>query len=82
MQSRTWASVVAGAWVSLMRLEEVEDREHEDPDEVDEVPEKAAYLDAVGHVLGILAIERFPEEEHSFKITTIRGLGYRLELES
>jgi two-component system, OmpR family, response regulator len=23
--------------------------------------------------------ERFPEEEHSFKITTIRGLGYRLE---
>jgi DNA-binding response OmpR family regulator len=24
--------------------------------------------------------ERFPEEEHAFKITTIRGLGYRLEL--
>ena len=24
--------------------------------------------------------ERFPEEEHSFKITTIRGLGYRLEM--
>ena len=24
--------------------------------------------------------ERFPEEEYSFKITTIRGLGYRLEL--
>jgi two-component system, OmpR family, response regulator len=24
--------------------------------------------------------ERFPEGEHSFKITTIRGLGYRLEL--
>ena len=24
--------------------------------------------------------ERFPEEEHSFKITTIRGLGYRLEV--
>jgi DNA-binding response OmpR family regulator len=23
--------------------------------------------------------ERFPEEQHSFKITTIRGLGYRLE---
>jgi DNA-binding response OmpR family regulator len=23
--------------------------------------------------------ERFPEEKHSFKITTIRGLGYRLE---
>ena len=23
---------------------------------------------------------RFPEEEHSFKITTIRGLGYRLEV--
>jgi two-component system, OmpR family, response regulator len=23
--------------------------------------------------------ERFPEREHSFKITTIRGLGYRLE---
>ncbi len=23
--------------------------------------------------------ERLPEEEHSFKITTIRGLGYRLE---
>jgi len=23
--------------------------------------------------------ERFPEENHSFKITTIRGLGYRLE---
>jgi len=24
--------------------------------------------------------ERFPEDQHSFKITTIRGLGYRLEL--
>ncbi len=24
--------------------------------------------------------ERFPEEEHSFKITTIRGLGYRIEV--
>ena len=24
--------------------------------------------------------ERFPEENHSFKITTIRGLGYRLEV--
>ena len=24
--------------------------------------------------------ERFPEDTHSFKITTIRGLGYRLEL--
>jgi DNA-binding response OmpR family regulator len=24
--------------------------------------------------------ERFPQEKHSFKITTIRGLGYRLEL--
>ncbi len=24
--------------------------------------------------------ERFPEEAHSFKITTIRGLGYRLEI--
>ena len=24
--------------------------------------------------------ERFPESMHSFKITTIRGLGYRLEL--
>ncbi len=23
--------------------------------------------------------ERFPQEKHSFKITTIRGLGYRLE---
>jgi DNA-binding response OmpR family regulator len=26
--------------------------------------------------------ERFPEEQHSFKITTIRGLGYRLEIVS
>jgi two-component system, OmpR family, response regulator len=26
--------------------------------------------------------ERFPEEKHSFKITTIRGLGYRLEVRS
>ena len=26
--------------------------------------------------------ERFPDENHSFKITTIRGLGYRLELRS
>jgi len=26
--------------------------------------------------------ERFPEEKHSFKITTIRGLGYRLEVNS
>lgn len=26
--------------------------------------------------------ERFPEERHSFKITTIRGLGYRLEVRS
>jgi two-component system OmpR family response regulator len=26
--------------------------------------------------------ERFPEEKHSFKITTIRGLGYRLEVAS
>ncbi|QGQ97377.1 DNA-binding response regulator [Paenibacillus psychroresistens] len=24
--------------------------------------------------------ERFPEEQHSFKISTIRGLGYRLEV--
>ncbi|KPV57679.1 heme response regulator HssR [Paenibacillus sp. A3] len=24
--------------------------------------------------------ERFPEERHSFKISTVRGLGYRLEL--
>jgi DNA-binding response OmpR family regulator len=24
--------------------------------------------------------DRFPEERHSFKITTIRGLGYRLEV--
>jgi len=24
--------------------------------------------------------ERFPEEDHSFKITTIRGLGYRLKV--
>lgn len=26
--------------------------------------------------------ERFPEEKHMFKITTIRGLGYRLEMVS
>ena len=26
--------------------------------------------------------ERFPVEKHSFKITTIRGLGYRLEINS
>lgn len=26
--------------------------------------------------------ERFPEERHSFKITTIRGLGYRLDMAS
>ena len=26
--------------------------------------------------------ERFPEDQHAFKITTIRGLGYRLELRS
>ena len=26
--------------------------------------------------------ERFPQENHSFKITTIRGLGYRLEVRS
>ena len=26
--------------------------------------------------------ERFPEEQHSFKISTIRGLGYRLEMVS
>ncbi|HLO28860.1 MAG TPA: response regulator transcription factor [Anaerolineales bacterium] len=26
--------------------------------------------------------ERFPEKKHSFKITTIRGLGYRLEINS
>lgn len=26
--------------------------------------------------------ERFPEQRHSFKITTIRGLGYRLELKA
>jgi two-component system OmpR family response regulator len=25
--------------------------------------------------------ERFPEAQHSFKITTIRGLGYRLEVQ-
>ncbi|CAK4820355.1 unnamed protein product [Aphanomyces euteiches] len=24
--------------------------------------------------------ERFPEDQHSFKISTIRGLGYRLEV--
>jgi DNA-binding response OmpR family regulator len=24
--------------------------------------------------------ERFPEEQFAFKITTIRGLGYRLEV--
>jgi DNA-binding response OmpR family regulator len=26
--------------------------------------------------------ERFPQEQHSFRITTIRGLGYRLEVDS
>ena len=26
--------------------------------------------------------ERFPEDQHSFKIRTIRGLGYRLEVEA
>jgi two-component system, OmpR family, response regulator len=26
--------------------------------------------------------ERFPEAQHSFRITTIRGLGYRLEVDS
>ena len=26
--------------------------------------------------------ERFPQEKHSFRITTIRGLGYRLEVNS
>src|SRR6185436_16840733 len=26
--------------------------------------------------------ERFPEAQHSFKITTIRGLGYRMEVDS
>ena len=26
--------------------------------------------------------ERFPQEKHSFRITTIRGLGYRLEINS
>ncbi|MCG6197409.1 winged helix-turn-helix domain-containing protein, partial [Anoxybacillus sp. LAT_38] len=26
--------------------------------------------------------ERFPEERHSFRISTIRGLGYRLEVRS
>lgn len=26
--------------------------------------------------------ERFPEEQHSFRISTIRGLGYRLEVQS
>jgi DNA-binding response OmpR family regulator len=26
--------------------------------------------------------ERFPEEQYSFKITTIRGLGYRLEVDA
>ena len=26
--------------------------------------------------------ERFPEAQHAFKITTIRGLGYRLELQA
>jgi len=26
--------------------------------------------------------ERFPEEKHAFKITTIRGLGYRLEVQA
>jgi two-component system OmpR family response regulator len=26
--------------------------------------------------------ERFPEEKHAFKITTIRGLGYRLEVKT
>ena len=26
--------------------------------------------------------ERFPEDQHSFRITTIRGLGYRLEVNS
>ncbi len=26
--------------------------------------------------------ERFPEEDHSFRIRTIRGLGYRLEVQS
>lgn len=26
--------------------------------------------------------ERFPEEQYSFKITTVRGLGYRLEVRS
>jgi hypothetical protein len=28
-----------------------------------------------------IARERFPEQRHSFKIRTMRGLGYRIEVE-
>ena len=46
-----------------MGLEEVEDGEHEDPNQIDEMPEKTGDLDAVGHVLGIAEVELFAEEE-------------------
>src|SRR5947207_4346235 len=55
--------MVAGAFDSLMRLEEVEDRENKDPNKVDEVPEKATNLDAIGHMFGILTVEPFAVDE-------------------
>src|SRR5262245_62012259 len=45
------------AWLpmvcALLRLQQVENREEEDPDQIDEVPEEARVLDPVGEVLGI-----------------------------
>src|SRR5262245_43681588 len=45
------------AWLPMdarsSRLQQIEDREEEDPDQVEEVPEEARVLDAVREVLGI-----------------------------
>src|SRR3954463_7813805 len=47
------SSCSCGRAASMRTSEEVERREEEDPDQVDEMPVEAGVLDAVGEVLGI-----------------------------
>src|SRR5450755_4041520 len=47
-----------------MALEEIEKREHEDPDQIDKMPEKAGDFDAVGEVFRVLLIEPGTHRQH------------------
>ena len=40
-----------------MGLEQVKQREHKNPDEIDKVPEKSADFDTIGQMLGIALVK-------------------------